>query len=410
MKKTLILLATLAASLSLLAQPVPQVPPGPPGPPPPPPDPTAPKEARAFTGEYYATLQSTYTPSFKVDGTNAKVRNVILLIGDGMGMGALNAGMFANGGKLTMTNLRTFGYVRTQSADNFTTDSAASGSAYATGKKTNNGYLAVTPDKEIAQSIPEKLAPLGFACGVLSTDDLNGATPAAFFAHQSGRNAKEPIWADLANSSLVYASAGSQSVFESMPLSTQEAIRKEFTVVYDPADPAVAGSKKLLYLPKSTGDDRGDYLPANTTNAIEYLAARSKKGFFLMVEGAHIDHGEHANNTAYTVREMLDFDKAVEAAIRFAERDGHTLVIISADHETGATTLLRGEPADGFVSTGFASRGHSPMMVPLFAYGPRSQDFSCVQENSDVSNKIVAILKGEKTPVVSVPSKYIVNQ
>ena len=100
----------------------------------------------------------------------------------------------------------------------------------------------------------------------------------------------------------------------------------------------------------------------------------------------------------------------MEAAIRFAERDGHTLVIISADHETGATTLVRGEPADGFVSTVFASRGHSPMMVPLFAYGPRSKDFSCVQENSDVSNKIVAILKGNKTPVVPVPSKYIVNR
>ena len=396
MKKTLTLLAIFAAAFTLSAQQTE--------------NPEAPKEARAFTGEYYATMQSTYTPSFKIDGSNAKVRNVILLIGDGMGVGAVNAGMFANGGSLTMTNLRTFGYVRTQSADNFTTDSAASGSAYATGKKTNNGYLGRDPEKNDLTNIPEKLAPLGFACGVLSTDGLEGATPAAFFAHQDARNAKDGIWADLANSSLIYASAGKQSTFETLPLNIQDAIRKEFTVVYDPADPAVAGSKKLLYLPESTGDDRGDYLPANTTNAIEYLAARSKKGFFLMVEGAHIDHGEHANNTAYTVREMLDFDKAVEAAIRFAERDGHTLVIISADHETGATTLLRGEPADGFVSTGFASRGHRPMMVPLFAYGPRSQEFSCVQENSDVSNKIVAILKGDKTPVVPVPSKYIVNR
>ena len=396
MKKILLLLATLGASLTLSAQQ--------------PENPEAPKEAKAFTGEYYATQQSTYTPSFKIDGTNAKVRNVILLSGDGMGQGAVNAGMFANGGMLTMTNLRTFGYVRTQSADNFTTDSAASGTAYATGQKTNNGYLGRSPEKTDLTNIPEILTPLGYACGVLSTDDLNGATTAAFFAHQDARNAKEGIWADLATSSLAYASAGSQSVFESMPLSTQEAIRKEFTVVYDPADPAVAGSKRLLYLPETTGDDRGDYLPANTTNAIEYLAARSKKGFFLMVEGAHIDHGEHANNPAYTIREMLDFDKAVEAAVRFAERDGHTLFIVSADHETGATTLLRGEPADGYVFTGFASRGHSPMMVPLFAYGPRSKDFSCTQENSDVANKIIAILTGKKGPVPSVPSKYIVNR
>lgn len=420
MKKTLFLLATLCASLSLLAQPQmppqipPQVPPqmgpGAPGMPGMPPNPNAPKEARAYTGEVYVNQQTTYTPGFKIDGSNAKVKNIILLIGDGMGVGAVNAAMYANGGMLTMTNLHTFGYVRTQSADNFTTDSAASGTAYATGQKTNNGYLGVNTEKERMANIPEKLAPLGFACGVVSTDDLNGATPAAFFAHQAGRNAKEDIWSDLPGSKLVYASAGTQHVYETLPLGIQESIRREFTVVYNPTDPAANGSDRLLYLPRTVGDDRGNYLPETTEMAIDYLAAHSKKGFFLMVEGAHIDHGAHANNTAQTVKETLDFDKAVEVAIRFAERDGHTLVIISADHETGATTLLRGNPEDGFVSTGFASRGHSPMMVPLFAYGPRSKDFSCVQENSDVSNKIVAILTGQKTPVVSVPSKYIVNR
>ena len=91
------------------------------------------REITAQLAESYAELQSTYTPSFKVDGTNAKVRNVILLIGDGMGHGAVNAAMYANGGALTMTNLRTFGLVRTQSADNFTTDSAASGTALSCG-------------------------------------------------------------------------------------------------------------------------------------------------------------------------------------------------------------------------------------------------------------------------------------
>ena len=396
MKKTLLFLALLGASFTLLAQE--QT------------DPNAPKEVKAYSGEVYVEQQSTYTPSFKVDGTNGKVRNVILLIGDGMGVGAVNAAMYANGGRLTMTNLHTMGYVRTQSADNFTTDSAASGTAYATGIKTNNGYLGKDPEKENARNIPEILAPLGFACGVLSTDPLDGATPAAFFAHQASRSAKEDIWADLPASSLVFASAGNQATYEGMPMSTQDAIRKEFSVVYDPADPAVASSRKLLYLPVSTGDDRGDYLPATTEMAIDYLAARSKKGFFLMVEGAHIDHGEHSNITSTTVKETLDFDKAVEAAIRFAERDGHTLVIISADHETGATTLVRGNPEDGYVSTVFASRGHSPMMVPLFAFGPRSRDFGCVQENSDVSRKIVAILTGQKAPVQEVPSKYIVNR
>ena len=355
-----------------------------------------PVEVPAWAGSTYVEQHDTYTPSFAIDGKNKRVRNVILLIGDGMGVGAVNAGMYANGGALTVTNLRTFGYVRTQSADNFTTDSAASGSAYATGVKTNNGYLGKNPAKENVPNIPELLAPLGYACGVVSTDDLNGATPAAFFAHQAARGEKDAIWADLPGSSLVFASAGTQAAFEARPFSTQEDIRKRFTVVYDPADPSVAASERLVYLPKSVEPDRGPYLPETTEMAIDYLSRRSKKGFFLMVEGARIDKYEHNHDFAGTVREMLDFDKAVEAAIRFAERDGHTLVIISADHETGGTLLTRAVPADGFAAGVFGAKGHTPMMVPLFAYGPRSREFSCVQENSDVANKILQIFGAKK--------------
>ena len=354
------------------------------------------KEVKAASGDYYATRQSAYRPSFAADGTNRRVRNVILMIGDGMGVGAVNAALYANGGELTMTNLRTVGFVRTQSADNFTTDSAASGTAYATGQKTNNGYLGMNPAKEVIPNIPELLAPLGYACGVLSTDDLNGATPAAFFAHQPARGMKDEIWADLPGSSLLFASAGTQATFEGLPFATQEEIRRRYTVVYDPDDDGVEDSERLLYLPKSVNLDRGDYLPATTEMAIEYLSERSRKGFFLMVEGARIDKSEHSNDFPGTVQETLDFDKAIEAAIRFAERDGHTLVIISADHETGATILSKADPQTGYALGVFASKGHTPMMVPLFAYGPRSREFSGVQENSDVANKILRLLGGKK--------------
>ena len=377
MKKTFLILAAMLATLTLAAQ-------------------NENTEITAVAAEAYAKQQSSYTPSFKVDGRNTRVRNVILLIGDGMGHGAVNAAMYANDGSLTMTNLRTFGLVRTQSADNFTTDSAASGTAYATGQKTKNGFVGVDTARVRIPNLPELLTPLGYACGVVSTDDLNGATPAAFFAHQAARGDKEEIWADLPGSVLKFASAGTQSTFESMPVLTQDAIKKTFTVVYDPADPAVAASDRLLYLPESVKLDRGDYLPATTQMAIDYLSKRSKKGFFLMVEGARIDKHEHANELSETLAETLDFDKAVEAAVRFAEKDGHTLVIISADHETGATILNGGNLETGFVRTVFASGSHSPMMVPLFAFGPHSRDFGCTQENSDVANKILGLLGARK--------------
>ena len=377
MKKILCTLALLAIVVPVLAQEVEKT------------------EYTAYIGETTVNKQSSYTPDFKFDGTNRKVRNVILLIGDGMGLAAVNAGMYANGGELTVTNLQTYGYVRTQSDDNFTTDSAASGTAYATGQKTNNGYLGKNPDKENIPNIPERLAPLGFACGVVSTDNLNGATPAAFFAHQESRNATEEIWADLPAASLDFASAGTMGVYEEQPEATREAIKARYTLVGD-IDAVDGAAAPVLYLPPSVAlADRGNYLPATTRKAIEYLSKQSKKGFFLMVEGARIDKEEHSNNTYGFVREMLDFDKAIEEAIRFAEKDGHTLVIISADHETGGVALRGGDPSKGYIRTAFASTNHTPITVPLFAFGPQSQQFRCFQENSDVSNKIMEILTGK---------------
>lgn len=373
MKRLVLLLALVLGSSALNAQ--------------------ANREVKAASATYYATQQSAYMPEVKYK-ENAKVRNVILMIGDGMGLGAVNAALFANGGQLTMTNLPAVGFVRTQSADNFVTDSAASGTAYATGHKTNNGYVGVDPDGQVLANLPEKLMPLGYACGVLSTDDMTGATPAAFYAHQAARTSTTAIWGDLPYSSLVFASAGTKKNFEMLESKLQDDIRAQFDVVFsaEDASDAAAQSERLAFFPESVSGDRGDYLPATTALAIEYLSARSKRGFFLVVEGARIDKEEHSNHLDGTVKEALDFDKAIEVAVRFAEKDGHTLVVISADHETGALTTSKGDPKEGFIAGTFASKGHSSMMVPLFAYGPGSKQFICVQENSDVSNKILSML------------------
>ena len=125
--------------------------------------------------------------------------------------------------------------------------------------------------------------------------------------------------------------------------------------------------------------------------AIDYLSQRGKKGFFLIVEGARIDKYAHGNNLEGTVKETLDFDKAVEAALRFAEKDGHTLVIISADHETGAIVARKGNYEENYVQSSFASPQHSPMMVPLYAYGPQSSAFMGYQQNNEVALKIIEI-------------------
>lgn len=341
--------------------------------------------------------QSSYIPSFEIDGTNRPVKNIILMIGDGMGLAHICSGMYANQGHLTLTNLKTCGFVRTQSANKFTTDSAASGTAYATGQKTNNGMIGMNPDKQVVTNLPEKLASLGYVSGIVSTDNLDGATPAAFYAHQPDRGMSKEIWADMANSKLTFFSAGSCELFKEQPANTQNAIRKAFTIVEDPNDKLIPQSSRLGYLPTksetaSVNDNRGNYLPATTQMAINYLSERSQKGFFLMVEGARIDKSAHNNDYQAVTREVLDFDKAIEVAIRFAEKEGNTLVVISADHETGALALRDGNIEGASVKAVFVSKGHTPIMVPLFAYGPQSGLFNGVQENNDISNKIYRIL------------------
>ena len=354
-------------------------------------------------GDFTLTsAQETYTPSFKIDGVDKPIKNVILMIGDGMGLAHISSAMYANRGELTLTNLRTCGYVRTQSASNFTTDSAASGTAYATGHKTTNKFLGLSPEKQIIENLPEKLSSKGIISGVVTTDYTDGATPAAFYAHQSNRSMSKEIWADLPNSKLTFFSAGYAELLTAQEQATQEAMNKAFTVVNDPSNQAIASSERLCYLPpkgetESVNDfRRSNYLPQTTQMAIDYLSKKSKKGFFLMIEGARIDKSSHKNDYQAVIREVLDFDKAIQAAIRFAEKDGNTLVIISADHETGALSLSNGDMEKGKIEGIFVSGGHTPIMVPLFAYGPQSRLFTGIQENSDVSNKIYNLFQAKR--------------
>lgn len=149
-----------------------------------------------------------------MDATDKPVKNVILMIGDGMGLAHICSGMYANQGQLTITNLKTCGFVRTQSANKFTTDSAASGTAYSTGKKTKNGALGMDENNQVIPNLPEKLSGYGYISGIVTTDNLDGATPAAFFAHQPERGMSKEIWADLPNSKLTFFSAGSYELFE----------------------------------------------------------------------------------------------------------------------------------------------------------------------------------------------------
>ncbi|MBQ9193225.1 MAG: alkaline phosphatase [Bacteroidales bacterium] len=346
--------------------------------------------------------QGSYHPTFKSDGAKKKPLNVILMIGDGTGLAQIASGYFANNNQLTVMNLKHLGLVTTRSATDFTTDSAASGTAYACGIKTYNYAVGVDLSKEPAPNIPEIVAAKGIVSGVVSTDALDGATPASFFAHQPNRGMANEIWADLPGSCLSFFAAGDKERMESRPDSTQKAIRDVFTVVDRLDDPRAATASRLGYLPTKVEagyivDGRTDFLPVSARYAMDFLKSHSarKKGFFLMVEGARIDKACHANQFESMVKEMLDFDKAIAEAIKFADEDGNTLVIISADHETGGLTIAEGNPARGEAAGNYIYTWHSAIPVPLFAYGPHAQDFIGVQGNEEVGQKIIDLLAGK---------------
>lgn len=343
--------------------------------------------------------QGSYHPTYSSDGADYLPKNIILMIGDGTGLAQITAGYFANNEELTYFNLKYLGWVTTKSATDFTTDSAASGTAYATGQKTYNYSIGMDVNKRPIPNIPERVAGKGIISGVVSTDDLNGATPAAFFAHQENRGMTDEIWADMPGSVLRYFAAGSKDSFEKRPEATQKAIKKAFTVVYSLDDPACATAERLGVLPPKveTGyivKGRTDFLPKATRQAIDFLNARSEKdkGFFLMVEGARIDKACHSNDFPSAVKELLDFDKAIAEAIKFADENGNTLVIISADHETSGLVIWDGAPSKGNVEGVHISGSHTATPVPLFAYGPHAQDFMGVQGNEQVAQKILTLL------------------
>lgn len=172
-------------------------------------------------------------------------------------------------------------------------------------------------------------------------------------------------------------------------------ISKGYTVERDIDNIQTFKGRKLVGLtaPVHNGrlKERGDMLPVSTKVAIDVLQ-QNKKGFFLMVESSFIDSGRHSNNTVRFIEEMLDLDKAIGKALDFAAKDGHTLIIVAADHETGGMSIIDGSFETGMVKGEFTTKGHTGVMVPIFAYGPGASEFIGIMDNTELHTKIVDLL------------------
>lgn len=350
------------------------------------------KEKTYLGGEAYKV--KTYKQNFKVE----KPKNIILMIGDGMGVSQVFAGLTANHGNLFLSNFKHIGFSKTQSADDYITDSAAGGTAIACGVKTYNGAIGVNTDTVAVKSILEEAEEEGLATGLVSTSAITHATPASFIAHEPNRGMYEAIAADFLNTDIDVFIGGGNDHFTKRQdkrnlLNELEA--KDYRVEHEMDKIAKVKSGKLVGLTAGIHNgrvaERGDMLPVATNTALNILD-NNDKGFFLMVEGSQIDWGGHANSTIYIVEDMLDFDKTIGKALDFAASDGETLIVVTADHETGGLAIAGGDMKTGKVQGEFTSKGHTAVMVPVFAYGPGAEEFTGIMENTDLYKKMKSLL------------------
>lgn len=338
-----------------------------------------------------------YAPTFQSDGKHLPVRNIILMIGDGNGLSQISAGMYANGNELNLTQLKNIGLIKTQSADDFTTDSAAGGTAIATGKKTRNRAVGVGPDGTKTENLPEILNRYGFSSGVITSDNMTGATPAAFYAHRDDRGVTNGIAADLQTSPLNLFIGYGERDFLSYGINRLDSLRKHgFDIVETMEAVSKSKSKKVGWfapdMDPSQGTMADNFLPQATAQALNYF----KKGgepFFLMIEASKIDVGGHWNDSKTIIKEELNFDKAIGEVLRFVDENPNTLLIITADHETGGVSIPQGNISEGRVELDYQSYDHTGTMVPLFAYGTHAGDFRGVYENNKIFDKIMQVVR-----------------
>ena len=326
----------------------------------------------------------------------AAAKNIILMIGDGMGVAQVHAGMISNKGPLNIERCKHIGFAKTFSEDHFITDSGASGTAIATGQKTYNGAISVDMDSIPLKTILEYAEEYNKSTGLVATSTITHATPAAFISHQASRNDYEDIAMDFMKTDTEVFIGGGLDHFnkraDSLDL-TDSLKSKGYHLVYDMTEMLTHSSGKMAALlypgsPPKYSEGREIMLPLSIKMSLEILS-QDAEGFFLMVEGSQIDWAGHDNDIKYIVDEFLDFDRAVGLALDFAEKDGNTLVIITADHETGGMGINGGDISEGTVKAGFTSEGHTGVMVPVFAYGPAAELFQGIYDNTGIFHKMM---------------------
>ena len=354
------------------------------------------------TGLQYYTTPDTYgIVSVTPPPADNEVRNVILMIGDGMGLEQVSCAWVLNKGKLNFDNFPVVGLSRTWCTDKLITDSGAGGTALASGSKTAYDHVGAAPDGSPLYSFLVKAQQLGKKTGIATTCHLADATPCDFCCHNTYRYNQEDLIADYLESGVDYISGGGTDWFTTKRTDGRDILKEMeaggYNVVLDESALAQAQLPLLAVLAPDNlpvARERGDLYRRSVARGLELLSqAAGEKGFCMMLEGSCIDDWLHGNDIGKAMEELLDFDRTIGDVLQWAEKDGHTLVVITADHSTGCLTLQDGDLAEGRIGVAFGSEAHNGIAVPYYVWGPGSEAFGGIMENDELGRRIASFVK-----------------
>lgn len=348
---------------------------------------------QTFTYEHPYAVEKLQAPKGK------KVKNVILMIGDGMSLMHVYTAWSANRGKLWLENAQATGLSKTWAVKKLVTDSGSGGTSLATGVKTVYHAVGVDPEGKPLTSLVDVAKELGKDAGLAVTCRLWDATPCDFCCHNIDRDKEEELVGDYPTSGVDFVFGGGAQKFTNRKDGRDifKELQKKGYHVSRTLDDFFAYDKnsRIFAVPydKDTPlpDERGDLLARASMKGIS-LMNQNKNGFFMMIEGSQLDDYGHFNQLDLLMKETLDFDKTVGEVMKWAAKDGETLVVVTADHETGGLTLVNGNKDEGRVECCFSSKDHTGAMVPVYAFGPGAENFTGIFENTDVFKKIKKLM------------------
>lgn len=348
---------------------------------------------QTFTYEHPYAVEKLQAPKGK------KVKNVILMIGDGMSLMHVYTAWSANRGKLWLENAQATGLSKTWAVKKLVTDSGSGGTSLATGVKTVYHAVGVDPEGKPLTSLVDVAKELGKDAGLAVTCRLWDATPCDFCCHNIDRDKEEELVGDYPTSGVDFVFGGGAQKFTNRKDGRDifKELQKKGYHVSRTLDDFFAYDKnsRIFAVPydKDTPlpDERGDLLARASMKGIS-LMNQNKNGFFMMIEGSQLDDYGHFNQLDLLMKETLDFDQTVGEVMKWAAKDGETLVVVTADHETGGLTLVNGNKDEGRVECCFSSKDHTGAMVPVYAFGPGAENFTGIFENTDVFKKIKKLM------------------